>query len=1022
MSRRPGDIVKSQLTDLPPDPDARPATPKPTTPSGVRRGHALYDTPEPGEQSAEFRSGRRKCRSTEHGDWYRDDESRKANIRNKKNDTRQYNASLRTRIEEPPKRNKNQDDGKVESLPEAQPRRPHKGKAARDLPRSPTPGSTDHEQEPDPPTQQQTSGSQYTYVYETLDHDGLVKYAQEKLRFDLSKIDTQAILALLRLAEGQQATQVGSARQPATIDFQPGAPLQVGGGWHLESTSLGTGSSGPRRTKRGSDTVDTSQGSSKRQCVKPGDDTATESESEDEEEMRRHGPARVAAMRIIESCHSGTLPVVPQPSVSGTCAPPPTREVTPDTVVASAAPSRTQSFGATLSQPGQPMPPLPMIFSPPRGPVHARLRAKVLDRYLDRVDQDIKAAEAKAAEAKAAKAAAPNPDEVDELEPTDTEEVPETEANGSVASWHTLARKPQSTPAVPPAPAPAPAPAPNQNKSSRRTYGATRSHAPLLSNAKATGSNTIEADDPDSDDPGPIPRPNSPGLTTADLIRRERTRAVAAKVEAEMRALAAPRPHARRLFAEASKPPVSRPQTRPPPGATADVPGAHTRGTRRLDPVSAARADMLNFNKAVEQERATSFVQSVTRQSEHKARCAPPASRLANDLLEDDEELLVQAEAYAKSSWPSSPPSRGRNRKKKPLARDVSGVERQVLVIAKIHLYAYALVEGIYQMRATFLRWAAAVYYATWMMELPDTPYIKPPHEYLEIMVNNLATARGKAKELMRPFTESVHQFVHRLLDQQMIQENLNRFNLVYPQNFHCLTYCPRKGHYESPDIAHAIAVTFFQGPSSVGMMFPDYFRDMPLTAVAFVLAIWQFCIEEWSNGWHQNGDLGMAAMREKYEAQLAGLKELRQIAPKRMLKLQKKWREYVQQYSGVSFEDPEKNEVGGSRPSEMRPDTPDPEEMDMMETQDRMSVEELNNQLFETARQESLRERMREIVDREEQAFGAGAPMFEDEDEDGPRAPTPHSVHSRSPSPALVEFNEHGQLTARSKGKGRAH
>ncbi|KAG9085386.1 hypothetical protein FS749_004458 [Ceratobasidium sp. UAMH 11750] len=1012
MSRHPGDIVKSQLADLPADSDARPATPEPTTPSGVRRGHALYDTPEPGEQSAEFRSGPRRCRSTEHGEWYRTDESRKASIRHKKNDTRQYNASLRTRIEEPPKRKGDDQGDKVEPLPEAQPRKPPKGKAARDLPRSPTPGSTDHEQEPDPPTQQQTGGSQYTYVYETLDHDGLVKYAQEKLQFDLSKSDTQTILTLLRFAEGQQATQVGPARQPATINIQPGAPLQVGGGWHLESTPLGTGTSGPRGTKRGSDVVDAGNESSKRSRMEPANDTATESESEDEEEMRRHGPARVAAMRIIESCHSGKLPAEPQPSVSGTCAPPPTREVTPDTVVESAAPSRNQSFGATLSQPGQPMPPLPMMISPPRGPVHARLREKAMQRYYDRVEQDAKAAEAEAA--------ALHPDEVDELDPSDTEEVPETEALGSVASFHSLAMKPQSTLALP-APASTSAPVHNPNTAKQRTYGAARSHAASSSKAKAAGPDTIEPDDPDSDDAGPIPGPNSPRLTAADLIRRERTRAVAAKVQAEFRALADGHSRPRRLFAEASQPPIARPQARPPPGATADAPGAHTRGTRKLDPVSAARADMINFNKTVEQDRATGFVQAVTRQSEHKARCAPPASRPAHELLEDDEELLAQAEAFAKSSWPSSPP-RGRNRKKKPLARDVSGVERQVLVMAKIHLYVYALVEGIYQTRATFLRWAAAVYHATWMMELPDVPFVKPPQEYLEIMVNNLATARGKAKELMRPFTESVHNFVHRLLDQQMIQDNLNRFNLLYPNNFHCSTYCPRKGHYESPELAHAIAVTFFQGPSSVGMMYPDYFRDMPLTAVAFVLAMWQFCIEEWSNGWHQNGDLGMAAMREKYEAQLAGLKELRSIAPRRMLKLQKKWRVYVEQYSGVSFEDPETQEVAGSRPSEMRPDTPDPneEKMDVTETQGHMSVEELESQLFETARQESLRDRMRELIAREQES-GAGAVTFEDEDEDIPRAPTPHSVHSRSPSPAPVEFNAHGRLTARSKGKGRA-
>jgi hypothetical protein len=68
------------------------------------------------------------------------------------------------------------------------------------------------------------------------------------------------------------------------------------------------------------------------------------------------------------------------------------------------------------------------------------------------------------------------------------------------------------------------------------------------------------------------------------------------------------------------------------------------------------------------------------------------------------------------------------------LARDISGIERQVLTMAKVHLFAYALVEGIYQTRATFLRWASAVHHATWQMELPDRPYHQPDSDVFEIV------------------------------------------------------------------------------------------------------------------------------------------------------------------------------------------------------------------------------------------------------------------------------------------------
>ncbi|KAG9122329.1 hypothetical protein FRC07_001347 [Ceratobasidium sp. 392] len=290
-----------------------------------------------------------------------------------------------------------------------------------------------------------------------------------------------------------------------------------------------------------------------------------------------------------------------------------------------------------------------------------------------------------------------------------------------------------------------------------------------------------------------------------------------------------------------------------------------------------ARDNMAWFNNAVNQENATGFVQSVTRDKERRAHCGPPAPRTPDGLLTDNKEEL------------SSPPSlsrRGRKRKKKPLARNVSGIEHQILMLVKVHLYTYALHEGIYQTRATFLLWAAAVYYATWQMELPTTPYVNPPQEYLEILVNSIATSRGQAKELMHPMTENIHGFVHCLRDQQAIQENLNCFNLIYPNSFHCKSYCPRQGHYESPDVPHAIAGILFRGPSLPGVLFPDYFKDMSLNIVAFVLAIWQFTIKEWANRWQQNGDLGTGLMRDKFKAILAALKDFRNTALKRLERL----------------------------------------------------------------------------------------------------------------------------------------
>ncbi|KAG9123400.1 hypothetical protein FRC07_014988 [Ceratobasidium sp. 392] len=382
---------------------------------------------------------------------------------------------------------------------------------------------------------------------------------------------------------------------------------------------------------------------------------------------------------------------------------------------------------------------------------------------------------------------------------------------------------------------------------------------------------------------------------------------------------------------------------------------------------------MANFQEAVRQGNATGFVQSVTRQNKRKGRCAP-VPHPCHEFLEDNEEDLAHAEVRANLEWLPGTSSRGRNRQPKPLARDVSGIKRLILTIAKIHLFAYAISEGAWQTRVTFLLWAEAVYYATWMMELPTVPFVKPPHKHLEIMVNALATMRGKCKGYLRSFVEHVHQFMRRIHNQQVIQENLRKFNLLFPNNFHCLSYCPQAGHYENLDVGHAIASMLFHSPGSIGNMFPDYFVKMPLPMVAYVLSIWQFCIEEWSSGTQWNGDLGMAAMSERFEANMKEVAQIRAALP-----------------------DTDDEEVGA-----------EPEIEADVQMGDRMSVEELNAQLFETARQESIRKRMREITACEQLDLEDG----ELGDDDEPR------------SPPLVpnKFNEYGYVTAHSKGKGQAN
>ncbi|KAG8705609.1 hypothetical protein FRC11_008918 [Ceratobasidium sp. 423] len=715
---------------------------------------------------------------------------------------------------------------------------------------------------------------QYTYKYETLDHEGLINCAQEEFGLDNKCLKWDLRDARLRY-----------------IVMLPSTPFQVGGGWSQEVVGSLQPTGPPKRHLQ--DATDLSKGSSKRQCteIMVDNDMAMEPET-DNEPIGIEVSAHVVAEQIAAACPACSADIDRQPPQHGTQAPPPSREPTATTILdaqlsdaslhslrGSLPPSHSCSlakYGLLLPPPddqpsvealpalqGKPPPKVkekfPHCITPVSGPVHAHLHNKLTDRAMHGVDRDGSQVPCPCAN-----------DQTDEGQPTDLDEASETESGSST-----------NTPQL----------AMHTSSSNCHMYCSHRSHIP-----SEPGANAKQSINANNTADGPS-KPNSPNLTPSQLIRREHARAIAAKVHEEMAEMAPRRP--RPMFATASQSPSSR--------STAAV--KCVGGTsRRLDPISAAHEDMLAFNRAVAQES-----------------CRP------DELLDDDEEMLVQAEAYAKWKWPQHS---GCIRKPKPLVRDVLGLARQVLTMAKVHLFAYALIEAL-------------MHQATSQMDLPDHLYEKPKDNIFEIMVNGIAMLRGKVKERLCEFATRVAGFRHTTMNQKLIKKNL--------------TVNPCSGDYESPEIGHCIALAIFHGPNSVGVMYPDYFWDMPLTVIAFTLAMWQFCIEEWANGWWQTGNLGMASMCEN-------------------------------EYSGTTFE-PE-NDTPQAHNPRMCPDTPEP---------NAISVEEMDARLLETMRQNSLCSRMEELAAEE-----MAQPMNTDEsDSEGPQA--------------LAEYNQHGVLTARAKGKGCA-
>ncbi|QRW22141.1 hypothetical protein RhiXN_09728 [Rhizoctonia solani] len=631
---------------------------------------------------------------------------------------------------------------------------------------------------------------------ETLNHKGLLRYAQEEFNINGSGWNTQTIIRHLRLAQAQQALQMGSLWRLSLIDMFPARPIKVGGGWtqniiHRLPVSLSN-------RKRTSNQLDPAESSKQQRLSIPAEDTANE--------MEEHSPAtgnnvwlRIAAERIVQACGTLASKIAwsTRPPQRGIVAPPPSRQSTPSTIIEVA---------------------LPRLPSPKR----------VTDL--------------------------PSSPLVVEVSPEDL--LPASEISVRGPAHTSIQQIPFSRcPTRPP-----------------RTYACTqRSHLPLPTTTSQaagrritkTGSeNNISGTSNHNEDLGSTeepPNPTEPGsesraptacqhgrnksLCPADLnTRKDPSNAL------QQRLYCCP------IIAAPTTPLVTRTQLRPPPKKNITTHGQRAGGSQRLDPVSAAQANMLKFNKAVAQGKAPSLIESVRRKSQGATQCGSPTSRPPDGLLEDNEEDLAQAKACAKSRNLLDPEN-----------------PKEATSLLSLEIGKSSNTDSAQHQSLNLF-----------------SPNLQ------QQMVNNIATLRGKTKERLRKFVESVCGFEQSLTNQNIIRKNLGIFNKIYPNTFHCKNWDSCKGDYKNPNIGCCVALAFFHSPGLVGVMYPDYFQEMLITIVAFALAIWLYCIKEWENGWRQNGDLGMAAMREKYKAQLAGLKELRKVAPRRLRQLQMEWRDYV--------------------------------------------------------------------------------------------------------------------------------
>ncbi|KAF8598796.1 hypothetical protein BDV93DRAFT_526511 [Ceratobasidium sp. AG-I] len=1046
-----------------PDP-SRPATPEPTTSSGVLRGRALYDSPLPDSQTNELggRSQRRR-RSTSRGITWAEEIEKSATRSNRIRCTRARNAEKKKAQSSAPGAYDDAEgtDGGSQGTP-ANPltsRLDDEGHETDEVPESvaaPEPEESAHQE-----SSAGVGSSSGEHVY--INRQKFIAVASAALGEDLSNESTQALQNLYNFRSAYETPPLDATSRDSLIVMLPGEPLGIGGGWHQSHpanniATVANSESGSWRARKrrlaasdadASDAEASNPDSAKRQRTETIsiDDSNTNTISESDFELEPFPPPLFPSTPLPSASDPSATPVAPPPHAPVVRTDTQTTQL--ETQLDPLSPARQYLSTGSVSLGGSHYGSRVSHYSPraniypPNSPVVARLRATLQgcengrDSPSDAPENNPATAHPSqpqpnpsaqpssrtysapepASKAQSTARAATNmtdhtrPNPAGNCTYLGSRSHVEPNAEGRRASSRDTVARPLTN-VLPTAPTqPTPCSQANsrsqtttQSQATSSTQATSRAHAKsrALSVARtqaasraqaashalstagywpASHSKPLEAASSSTHRQPSRPRPIStapptsqapstlharPALPTQTTSRAQRWVPHTPTPIPEPRRRPRPDPNAPSIVEARPTTSSQRPtqqhsqyvsrNAQPSPNSQRSVRGVQDRRPGVRDPATVAKAAMVEFNRAEAQDEARKIAESAARHIEHiererERRSPSPSYR----LLEDDEEVRACAKAVV-----SGIPKVCR-RKKKPVASDSTGLSGQVLTLGKLSLFGLACARGPYQTRGRLLHWARLVHEETWNTEAPDVPYVAATQSELEVMVNNLASLRGRVKEYLRVVIVTGYGFRQFAVSQEDIQFNRDLYATLCPNNFHCTEFSPRSGHYENEEIFNALAAGLFNGPNSVGALFEEYFERMPLPVVAFILAMMQFCIEEWSNRWFEPKDLSAGNMLDKYEAHLFSLKEALAVAPGRITDPQADLFTFAQDYSCVSTSCHSGGQERIHR-SEIRPDTP---------------------------------------------------PPVRDEDD------VPAEVEGKGDVP--VEFNNAGRLTARAKGKGRA-
>ncbi|QRW15416.1 LON domain serine protease [Ceratobasidium sp. AG-Ba] len=285
--------------------------------------------------------------------------------------------------------------------------------------------------------------------------------------------------------------------------------------------------------------------------------------------------------------------------------------------------------------------------------------------------------------------------------------------------------------------------------------------------------------------------------------------------------------------------------------------------------------------------------------------------------------------AAARGSTPSpatdaaTPSVKKKKHRKKTKLSDFPGRPGEVASAAIPYFLATVFAEGGYEHLDTLQDWALDAYRRSYNLEYPDEAFEPPPVAILKIMTRRASWLRGEIKKRIRAGVEYGYGFRNPAVTRADIKHNKRLAKKLKPQVFHCKNLVFDTDQFEHPEFIRAIGAGLFWDPDSLGVVFKDRFKPVPIPAAALVLTMMQACIAEWKEGRHKAIELDITTQKTVYETHLLSLYSYENIAASRLTRFRTQWATAGLDYSGATFdEDPT---AAKSYVSNVRPDTPPP-------------------------------------------------------------------------------------------------